>query len=125
MKRHLIEFKLARKRNFGFASVLCSFLLKWVPSLGPRVDNVLHGPRDPTMAWWIEVMRCQGDVKVLTSYNNEFLFWCSRQVMALKEYPYAWIDFRGDLDMPLPPGASYGNIGNKIFLNISFFCIFV
>jgi hypothetical protein len=44
-------------------------------------------------------------------------------VIALDDYPYARIDFRGDLDMPLPPGSSYGDIGMKCFLNISFFVL--
>jgi hypothetical protein len=47
-------------------------------------------------------------------------------VIDLEDYPYAGIKFRGDLDMPLPPGSAYGDIGMKfVFLNISFFCIFV
>jgi hypothetical protein len=61
---------------------------------------------------------------VPTPYNNEFLFWWSQQVMALEDYPYAGIEFKGDLDMPLPPGSSYGDIGMPIFLNISFFLYF-
>jgi hypothetical protein len=32
--------------------------------------------------------------------------------------------FRGDPDMPLPPGVTYSDIGNK-FLNISFFFVFL
>jgi hypothetical protein len=35
------------------------------------------------------------------------------QVIALDDYPYAGIDFRGDPDMPLPPGAAYGDIGKS------------
>jgi hypothetical protein len=58
------------------------------------------------------------------SYNDDFFFCWRRKIIALDDYPYAGIDFKGDPDMPLPPGAAYGDIGNK-FLNISFFCIFV
>jgi hypothetical protein len=61
---------------------------------------------------------------VSTPYNDKFFFWWRRQIIALDYYPYAGIDFRGDTDMPLPPGASYGTIG-KTFLHISFFCTFV
>ena len=63
--------------------------------------------------------------RVSTPYNNEFFFWWSHQVMALADYPYGGIDFRGDPDMPLPPGSTYGDISMQNFLTISFFCIFV
>jgi hypothetical protein len=99
MKSQLTDCKLGRKRNFRFVSILCSFFFEQVPGLGPRVEIVLHGPRDPAMAWWTEVMRWQGGGRVPTPYNDEFFFWWSRQVMALEDYPYAGIDFRGDLDM--------------------------
>jgi hypothetical protein len=62
---------------------------------------------------------------VPTPYNDEFFFWWSQQVMALEDYPYEGIDFRGDPNIPLPPGSSYGDIDMQMFLNISFFCIFV
>jgi hypothetical protein len=76
------------------------------------------------MARWIEVMRRQGAGRVVTPYNDDFFFWWQRQIIALDEYPYVRIDFRGYLDMPLPPGSTYGAIG-KFFLYIPFFCIFV
>jgi hypothetical protein len=60
MKSQLTDCKLGRKRNFGFTSILCSFFFERVPGLGPRVEIVLHGPRDPSMAWWTEVMRWTG-----------------------------------------------------------------
>jgi hypothetical protein len=69
-------------------------------------------------------MRQQGGRRVVTPYNDDFFFWWRRQTIALDDYPYAGIDFRGDLDMSLPPGAAYDTIG-KSFLYISFFCIFV
>ena len=33
--------------------------------------------------------------------------------MAVDDYPYVGIEFCGDLDMPLPLGATYGDIGNN------------
>jgi hypothetical protein len=123
MKGQLTECKQGSKRNFRFASILCSFFFERVPGLGPRVEILPREPRDPAMARWIEVMRRQGGGRVSTPYNDDFFFWWRRQVIALDDYPYAGIDFRGDPDMPLPPGAAYGDIGNK-FLNISFFLYF-
>jgi hypothetical protein len=104
MKIHLTDYKQGRKRNFRFTSILCSFFFEQVPILGPRVEIVPHGPHDTTMARWTEVMRWLGRGRVPTPYNDEFFFWWHRQVITLDDYPYAGIDFRGDLDMPLPPG---------------------
>jgi hypothetical protein len=75
MKIQLTECKQGRKRNFVFVFILCSFFFGRVLGLGPRVHIVLHGPRDPAMAWWTEVMRLLGGGRVPTPYNDEFLFW--------------------------------------------------
>jgi hypothetical protein len=57
MKSQLTECKQGDKRNFGFASILCSFFFEQVPSLGTRVEIIPRGPRDPAMARWTKVMR--------------------------------------------------------------------
>jgi hypothetical protein len=45
--------------------------------------------------------------------------------MVLEDYPYAGIDSRGYLDVPLPPSSTYEDIGMLKFLNISFFFVFL
>ena len=51
-------------------------------------------------------------------------------IITIYDYPYVGIDFRGYLDMPLPLGAAYGDIGNEsqtqflIFLNYYIFVFF-
>jgi hypothetical protein len=50
MKSQRTDYKLGTKRNFGSTSILCSFFFERVPSLGPRFEIVMHGPRDPSMA---------------------------------------------------------------------------
>jgi hypothetical protein len=62
-----------------------------------------------------------GGGRVATPYNDDFFFWSRRQIIALDDYPYVGIDFKGDLDMPLPLGAAYDTIGKQYFLYISFF----
>jgi hypothetical protein len=115
MKGQLTECKQGEKRNFGFASILCSFFFEWIPSLGPRVEIIPRDPHDLAMAQWFEVMRQKGGGRVVTPYNDDFFFWWGRQIIALDDYPYARIDFRGDLDMLLPLGAAYGAIGKQCF----------
>jgi hypothetical protein len=57
MKSQLTECKQGDKRNFEFASILCSFFFEWVLVLGPRVEIIPQGPRDLAMAGWTVVMR--------------------------------------------------------------------
>jgi hypothetical protein len=64
----------------------------------------------------------QGGGRVLTPYNKDFFYWWLRQVISLDDYPYEGIDFIGYLDMPLPPGIAYGDIGMpKCFYIFHFF----
>jgi hypothetical protein len=127
MKIQPTNCEQGRKRNFGFASILCSFFFERVSGLGPRVDIILHGPCDPSMAQWTEVMRQLGGGRLPTPYNDDFFFWWRRQVIALEDYPYAGIEFRGDLNMPLPPGSAYGDTGMQNFFEyfkfFLYFCI--
>ena len=64
-----------------------------------------------------------GGGRVANPYPANLFPWWRRQIIAIDDYPYAGIDFRRDLGMPLPPRAEYGDIGNEsqthflIFLN--------
>jgi hypothetical protein len=51
-----MDFKQGKKRNFIFASILCSFFFERVPSLSPRVEITPHGLRDPSISWWTDVI---------------------------------------------------------------------
>jgi hypothetical protein len=125
MKSQLTECKQGGKRNFRFASILCSFFFERVPGLGPRFEIIPRGPHDPTMARWTEVMRWQGRGRVPTPYNEDFFYWWRRQVIALDDYPYEGIDLRGDPDMLLPPIVAYGDIGMPKCFYIFHFFVFL
>jgi hypothetical protein len=74
MKSQVTKCKQGGKRNFGFASILCSYIFERVLGLGPRVEILPRGPRDQAMARWTEVMRQQGGGRVSTPYNKDFLY---------------------------------------------------
>jgi hypothetical protein len=74
MKGQLTECKQGSKRNFGFDSILCSFVFERVPGLGPRFYILPRGPRDPAMARCTEVMKQHGGGRVSTPYNEDFLY---------------------------------------------------
>ena len=58
-------------------------------------------------------MRRLGVGRVANPYVADFIPWWWRYIIAIDDYPYAGIDFWGDPDMPLPLGATYGDIGNE------------
>ena len=77
------------------------------------MDVPLHGVRDPAQRRWADAMRRLGGGRVANPYPADFFPWWRRQIVAIDDYPYAGIGFRGDPDMPLPPGLAYGDIGNE------------
>jgi hypothetical protein len=113
MKSQLMDYKQGRMINFIFASILCSFFFERVPGLSPRVEIAPHKLQDPAMSWWINMMRRLGGGRVSNPYNDEFFFWWPQQVIAIEDYPYGGIVYRGDPDMDFPPGYAYGDIGKK------------
>ena len=65
-------------------------------------------------------MRCAdwGEVGWPTPIQLISFLWWRRQIVAIDDYPYGGIDFQGDLDMPLPPGSAYEEIGTKSRLSL-------
>ena len=47
-------------------------------------------------------------------YDDDFYIWWERQLPALEQFPYVGMDFRGDLDLVLPPGGAWGEVGNFV-----------
>ena len=72
-----------------------------------------------------------GEGRLSNPYPADFFPWWRWQIVAIDDYPYVGIDFRGDPDMTLPTGAAYGDIGNesqtlflKFFELLNFFVFF-
>ena len=113
MKHQLSECKAGRVWNFGFSSILSTFFFKRVPGLSPRVDVPLNGVQDLAQWHWAYAMRRLGGGRVANPYPADFFPWWRQQIVAIDDYPCAGIDFWGDLNMPLPPGSAYGDIGTE------------
>ena len=124
MKHQLSECKAGRIRNFGFSSILSTFFFERVPGLSPRVDVPLHGVQDPAQRRLADTMHKLGGGRVANPYPADFFPWWRRQIVAKDDYPYGGIDFRGGPDMPLPPGATYREIGTESRPSLFFFKIF-
>ena len=46
-------------------------------------------------------------------FSDPFFRWLRDQILMVEDYSYAGKDFIGDLDLPLPPGGQWGDIGKK------------
>ena len=54
-----------------------------------------------------------GEGRGRVKFGDVFFRWLWDQILMVEDYPYAGIDFTGDLDLPLPPGGQWGDIGKK------------
>ena len=55
-----------------------------------------------------------GGAKV--KFKVAFFHWLSDHILMIENYAYVGTDFRGDPNLPLPPGAQWGDIGKKQYL---------
>ena len=46
-------------------------------------------------------------------FGDPFFRWLIDQILMVEDYAYAGTDFSGDLELPLPPGGQWGDIGKK------------
>jgi len=112
MKSQLTSIKRGQTKNFGYGTILCSFFFERVPALRPRVPVSISAPRDPRMGRWADLMKRLGGGEVpRTAFDDDFFSWWDQQIIAIDDYPYAGLDFRGDPDLALPPTAAWGDIG--------------
>ena len=87
---------MGRVRNFGFSSILSMFFFERVPGLSPKVDVPLHGVQDPAQGHWEDAMHKLGGGRVSNPYPADLFLRWRQQIVAIDDYPYAGIDFRGD-----------------------------
>jgi hypothetical protein len=104
MKRQLTDCRQQTHRNFGFGTILCSFFFERVPCFSPRMTVRGHLANFPTVCRWAALLPRQGGGRTIEAFNDDFFTWLSRQIPAIKDNPYAGIDFSRDLAIPVPPG---------------------
>ena len=57
-------------------------------------------------------------------YDTRFFHWLDDQILMIEDYAYVGTDFKGDPNLPLPPSAQWGDIGNKQNPKMAI-CVFV
>ena len=68
---------------------------------------------DPLMLRWVHIMAHTGAGSGRVKFGDAFFKWLRDQMIMVEDYAYAGIDFTGDLDLPLPLGEQWGDIGKK------------
>jgi len=114
LKSQLTSIRRGQTKNFGYGTILCTFFFERIPALRPRVAVSISTPRDPRMGRWADLMKRLGGGEVPRSaFDDEFYTWWEQQIVAVDDYPYSGLDFRGDPDLELPPDAAWGEIGKN------------
>ena len=54
-----------------------------------------------------------GASKRKVKFGAPFFCWLNDQILMIEDYAYMVTDFRGDPDLPLPPGEQWGDISKK------------
>ena len=117
MKSQLTSIRRGQTKIFGYGTILCTFFFEKVPALRPRVAVSISTPRDPRMGRWADLMKCLGGREVpQTAFDDDFLTSWDQQIIAVDDYPYAGLDFRGDPDLALPPNAAWGEIYKNLLI---------
>ena len=54
-----------------------------------------------------------GGGRAKVKFEAAFFCWLRDQILRIEDYAYVGTNFRSDLDLPLPTGAQWGDIGKK------------
>ena len=65
------------------------------------------------MLRWVQIMARTGAGRGRVKFGDPFFRWLSDQLLMVEDYAYMGTDFWGDPNLPLPPGAQWGDIGKK------------
>jgi hypothetical protein len=79
--------------------------------MSPREGVWGHIASFPALCRWVALMSRQGGGGVCEAYDDKFFEWWKCQIPTIEDYPYVGISFLRDPDMPMPPGATRGDIG--------------
>ena len=88
---------------FCFGFVLVSFFFEHIISVCPP-NVVVEEIRwiVPRMRCWVALMSWYGKGSVKVIYKMRYMAAWKRQISAIDLYPYQGMDFKGEIDLPVP-----------------------
>jgi hypothetical protein len=97
--------------EFAFGSILVAWFLERVSMLCPRVLLEMPGAREPRLRWCSTIFLCHGGGEGGLLFSMEATGIWRKMLQVILQYPYAGVDFRGDLNMVLPLGEAFDHGG--------------
>jgi hypothetical protein len=65
------------------------------------------------MERWTSLSPRLGNEPSAFRFTTDFFAWWRRQLVAIEDFPYAGVDFRGSVDLLLPEGIQWDALGMK------------
>jgi hypothetical protein len=93
MKRQLKEFQEHNNKNFGFGTILCSFLFEIMPSLSLRDTVWGHVASFLEVCKWETFLPRQGGGRTIEAFDEKNFDWWEWHIPTIEDYPYAGISF--------------------------------
>jgi hypothetical protein len=72
-----------------------------------------HHASFPVVCRWEVLLPQKGGGRTNESFDDDLFTWLSWQILVIKDYPYAGIDFSRDPEIPVPLGEVRGEIGKS------------
>ena len=73
-------------------------------------------PREPRIVRWVALMARHPEEGIeVVQFPPKYFRWLNNQLFMIQDFPYAEMDYRGDLDMILPPGEQWDDSSKNIF----------
>lgn len=118
MKNQLTKCKTGCLKQFGYGSILVTFFLEHVPLFHYQwieVDDPT--PTNTRLLRWVEIMPRVGRGQRM-HFPLSLFDWLWHQLIIMDDYAYVGTNFRGYLDLPLPPGTQWTDAGKNLFFGI-------
>ena len=78
------------------------------------------------MLRWISLMaRHGGDGGPMVWYTPQFFIWLRSHTFMIEDFPYAGVNFRGDLDTSLPRGTDWDTSSKRSHFEFLCYLIFI
>ena len=97
--------KTCTQRDFGYGTLIVSFLLEQIPLMRPGIVTTPLGPREPRQARWAAFLLRTREGPVCHCFDDGFFAWLNSQIIMIEDYPYAGMNFTGNPELVFPPGT--------------------
>ena len=73
------------------------------------------------MVFWVALIARHSEGREIVQFPSTYFRLLEHRIFVIEDFPYAGMDFHGDREIPLPPGAQWDESGKKYFLTCSNF----